>query len=60
MSGINAQRVMLRRGEARDLPFIYRLERVYMQDLKVTSFKGGKMAWSITFNNGWMKSHVPA
>lgn len=33
-SGIKAQHLALRRGEARDLPFIYRLERMYIQSLE--------------------------
>lgn len=32
--------IRLRRGEARDLPFIYRLERKYMEDLENDQLQG--------------------
>lgn len=32
--------IRLRRGEARDLPFIYRLERKYMEDLESDQLQG--------------------
>lgn len=44
MSGIHVESVTLRRGEPRDLPFLYRLERMYMEDLEKEQLQGWQNA----------------
>jgi GNAT superfamily N-acetyltransferase len=40
IAGIDAGGIRLRRGEAHDLPFMYRLERAYVEDLERDQLQG--------------------